>query len=103
MSQRAYTIAFTGQADRTLRAQFEDCEITTGPGTTIIRADVADQAALCELVQRIAGLGLEIIHLRLLTQPVPITGGAQAGHASSNVGVGKVPLSPQEDYDSMIR
>jgi hypothetical protein len=68
---RTYEITFTGQADRTLCAQFDDCKVATGPGTTILRAELADHAALSGLVQRIAGLGLEITHLRLLAPPVP--------------------------------
>jgi hypothetical protein len=65
-----YEITFSGQADRTLCAQFDDCAVVTGPGTTILRAELPDQAALSELVQRIAGLGLEITHLMLVTPPV---------------------------------
>ena len=64
-----YQITFTGQADRTLRAQFDDCKVTTGPDTTTLRAELPDQAALSGLVQRIAGLGLEISHVLLLTSP----------------------------------
>jgi hypothetical protein len=65
----SYEITFTGQADRTLRAQFDDCTVTTGPDTTTLRAELPDQAALYGLVQRIAGLGLEISHVLLLTPP----------------------------------
>lgn len=64
-----YEITFTGQADRTLRAQFDDCTVTTGPDTTTLRAEVPDQAALSGLVGRIAGLGLQIVHLHLVTPP----------------------------------
>jgi hypothetical protein len=65
-----YEITFTGQADRTLRAQFDDCQVTTGPGTTTLRADLPDQAALSGLVQRIAGLGLEIINVQIVVPPL---------------------------------
>ena len=64
-----YEITFAGQADRTLRAQFDDCKVTTGPDTTTLRAELPDQAALSGLGQRIVGLGLEIIHLLLVTPP----------------------------------
>jgi hypothetical protein len=63
---RTYEITFTGQADRTLCAQFDDCKVSTSPDETTLRAEVADHAALSGLVQRIAGLGLEITQLRLL-------------------------------------
>jgi hypothetical protein len=64
-----YEITFAGQADRILRAQFDDCTVTTGPGTTTLRADLPDQAALSELVQRIAGLGLEILNVQIVAPP----------------------------------
>jgi hypothetical protein len=63
---RTYEITFTGQADRSLCAQFDDCKVSTSPDATTLRAEVADHAALSGLVQRIAGLGLEITQLRLL-------------------------------------
>ena len=62
-----YEITFSGQAGRTLRAQFDDCKVTTGPDTTILRAELPDQAALSGLVQRIAGLGLVVIDVHLVT------------------------------------
>jgi hypothetical protein len=71
MPSRTYEITFTGRADRTLCAQFDDCHVTTGPDTTTLCAELADHAALSGLVQRIAGLGLEIVHLHLLRPPVP--------------------------------
>jgi hypothetical protein len=67
-----YEITFSGQAGRTLRAQFDDCEVTTCPDTTTLRAELPDQAALAGLVERIVGLGLEIINVNLVTQlPAP--------------------------------
>ena len=72
MQLLTYEIVFTGQADSTLCAQFDDCEVTLGPGTTTLRAGLPDQAALAGLVQRIAGLGLEITQVLLVTvTPVP--------------------------------
>ena len=68
MRPHTYEIVFAGQADRTLRAQFDECEVSTGPDTTTLHAELPDQAALCGLVQRIVGLGLEIIHI--LTPPL---------------------------------
>lgn len=67
MRPHTYEIVFAGQADRTLRAQFDECEVSTGPDTTTLRAELPDQAALCGLVQRIVGLGLEIIHILTLS------------------------------------
>jgi hypothetical protein len=64
-----YEITFTGQAGTALRAEFEDCEVTVGPGTTTLRAELPDQGALSGLVQRITGLGLELIHMHLVAPP----------------------------------
>jgi hypothetical protein len=67
-----YEITFIGKADRILCAQFDDCEITTGLGTTTLHAELPDQAALSGLVQRVAGLGLEIIRVVLVPPPAEI-------------------------------
>ena len=64
MRSRTYEITFAGQAGAALRAEFDDCDITIGPGTTTLRAELPDQAALSGLVLRITGLGLEMIQMR---------------------------------------
>ena len=69
MRQQTYEITFTGEAGTTLRAEFDDCEVTVGPGTTTLRAELPDQGALSGLVQRITGLGLEVIHMHLVAPP----------------------------------
>jgi hypothetical protein len=67
MRSQTYEITFTGQAGAAVRAEFDDCEVTLGPDTTTLRADLPDQAALTGLIQRITGLRLEVIHMRLVT------------------------------------
>ena len=69
MRLQTYEITFTGQAGSTLRAEFDDCEVTVGPGITILRADLPDQAALSGLVLRITGLGLKVIDMHLVAPP----------------------------------
>lgn len=66
MRPQIYEITFTGQAGTALRAEFEDCDVTVGPGTTTLRAELPDQGALSGLVQRITGLGLEVIDMHLV-------------------------------------
>jgi hypothetical protein len=66
---QTYEITFTGQAGTVLRSEFDDCEITVGDGTTTLRAELPDRGALSGLVQRITGLGLEVIHLHLVAPP----------------------------------
>jgi hypothetical protein len=70
MQSQTYEITFTGVAGATLRAEFDDCAITVAPGTTTLRAQLPDQTALFGLVQRITGLGLEVVHLHLVA-PLP--------------------------------
>jgi len=65
-----YEITFTGQAGSALQAEFDDCEVTLGPGTTTLRAEVPDQGALSGLMDRITGLGLEVIDMHLVA-PFP--------------------------------
>lgn len=64
-----YEITFVGQAGPAVRAEFDDCEVSVGPDTTTLRAEVADQAALWGIVQRIIGLGLQVIELHLVAMP----------------------------------
>ena len=66
MQSQTYEITFAGQAGATLCAEFDDCAITLGPDTTTLRAQLSDQSALYGLVQRITGLGLEVVHLHLV-------------------------------------
>lgn len=66
MRSQIYEITFTGQAGSTLRAEFDDCEVTIGAGTTTLRAELPDQAALSGLMERITGLGLEVIDMHLV-------------------------------------
>jgi hypothetical protein len=66
VGSRMYEITLTGPAGRTVRAEFEDCTIIAGPNTTTLRAEVPDQTALWGLVERIMGLGLEVLHMHLV-------------------------------------
>jgi hypothetical protein len=69
MRPHTYEITFAGQAGSTLRAEFDDCNVTVGPDTTTLRAELPDQAALSGLVMRITGLGLEVIDMHLVALP----------------------------------
>ena len=66
---RTYEITFAGRADAALRAEFDDCEVTVESGTTTLRAEIPDQAALWELVERINGLRLDMIDMHLVAPP----------------------------------
>lgn len=69
LRSRTYEITFAGQAGPVLRAVFDDCEVTVGAGTTTLRADLPDEAALAGLMQRIADLRLEVVHVHLVAPP----------------------------------
>jgi hypothetical protein len=61
-----YEITFTGQAGPALSAEFDDCEVLIGAGTTTMRAEVPDQAALDGLLARLSSLRLHVVHLHLV-------------------------------------
>lgn len=52
MRSQSYEITFAGRADATVCAAFDDCQVTLGPGTTTLRADLPDQAAAMALLKR---------------------------------------------------
>jgi len=66
---QTYEITFTGQAGSTLREEFDDGEVTIGRGITTLRAKLPDQEALAGLLQRITGLGLEVIDMHISAPP----------------------------------
>jgi hypothetical protein len=69
VSSQTYEITFRGQAGSATRAAFDDCEVTTGPGTTTLRTELPDQAALIGLLQRITDLRHELILVQLVAPP----------------------------------
>jgi hypothetical protein len=69
VQSRTYEITFLGQAGAILRAEFDDCEISTGPGTTTLRAELPDQGALQGLIMRITGLRLELVDVHIVAPP----------------------------------
>jgi hypothetical protein len=65
VQSRTYEITFVGQAGAALRAEFDDCDVSVGQGTTTLRAEIPDQGALQGLLQRITSLGLELVDVTL--------------------------------------
>jgi hypothetical protein len=63
---RTYEITFLGQAGPVLQAEFDDCEVSVGPDTTTLRAELPDQGALHGLMQRIGSLGLELVSVSMV-------------------------------------
>ena len=71
MGPQTYEITFAGQAGEMVCAEFDDCEVTIGPATTTLRAELPDQAALGGLVQRVIGLRLEVVNVQRVASPAP--------------------------------
>jgi len=69
IQSKTYEITFLGQAGTTLSAEFDDCEVTIGPGTTTLRAELPDRGALSGLIERINSLGLDVIDVSLVAPP----------------------------------
>lgn len=66
VQSQIYEITFTGEAGPALSAEFDDCEVLIGAGTTTLRADVPDQAALDGLLARLSSLRLHVVHLHMV-------------------------------------
>jgi hypothetical protein len=69
VQSQTYEITFLGQAGTTVRAEFEDCEVIIGRGTTTLRTELPDRGALPGLIERINGLGLDVIDVSLVASP----------------------------------
>ena len=72
MPSRTYEINFVGQADIVARAEFDDCEVSVGPGATTLRLEIPDQGALYGLLHRIASFGLELIDVSVVAPPADV-------------------------------
>ena len=42
MRPHTYEITFTGEAGTAVRAEFDDCEVNVGSGTTTLRAELPE-------------------------------------------------------------
>lgn len=69
MQTQIFEITFLGEAGATLSAEFDDCQVTLGPGTTTLRAELPDRGALSGLMERINSLGLDVIDVSLVAEP----------------------------------
>lgn len=64
-----YELTLKGQPGELLHAAFEDVVVSSGPGVTILSAEL-DQPGLHGLLGRIEDLGLELLDMRLVTDGV---------------------------------
>jgi hypothetical protein len=59
-----YVIKVYGEAGPTVRAAFEDFDVTVEDNVTVLRGDIGDRAALYGLLQRLQDFGIEILEVR---------------------------------------
>ena len=64
MTDRTYEITFAGEAVPAIEGVFEDFDITVRAGTTTLRAQLPDQAALHGAIERLRALDLELLEVR---------------------------------------
>jgi hypothetical protein len=64
MTSRNYEITFLGEAVPAIAGAFEDFDVIVGTGSTTLRAEHLDQAALHGAIDRLQNLGLELLEVR---------------------------------------
>jgi hypothetical protein len=65
VTEGTYVITVRGVAGPSVRAVFDDAEVSVVGDTTVMRRAGTDQAALHGLLHRIENLGLEVIEVHL--------------------------------------
>ena len=74
MARASYEIRIKGKVGDPVLASFSELDASIKPAETVLRGELADQAALHGLLDRIQSLGLELIEIRQVgmdTQPAP--------------------------------
>jgi hypothetical protein len=62
-----YVVTVKGEPGELLRAAFDDVQVSSAPGVTVLTAEL-DQPALHGLLTRIEDLGLELLDMRLIAE-----------------------------------
>jgi hypothetical protein len=70
MKPTHYEITVRGHLSETLMAAFAGLEATPSPGLTVLRGEIADQAALFGVLERVESLGLELVDVRRTVEPI---------------------------------
>ncbi len=66
MTAIGYEIRIAGPVPDALLEELEGVRVTVEPVTTMLRGPVADQSALHGIINRLQGLGLELLEVRRL-------------------------------------
>ena len=70
MKPTHYEITVRGHLSETLAAAFAGLEAMPSSGLTVLHGEIADQAALFGVLERIESLGLELVDVRRTTEPI---------------------------------
>jgi len=76
MKPTQYEITVRGRLSETLLAAFDGLAATPAAAETVLRGEIADQAALYGVLDRIESLGLELLDVRRAEVPTHPTGGS---------------------------
>jgi hypothetical protein len=76
MKPTQYEITVRGRLSETLLAAFDGLTATPAAAETVLRGEIADQAALYGVLDRIESLGLELLAVRRAEFPTNPTGGS---------------------------
>jgi hypothetical protein len=82
LRSQVYEITFEGRADSVIRAEFDDCEVSVGQDTTTLRVGLPVPVALWRIIERMMGLGLKLVELRLVAVPSATSEDENAGQRS---------------------
>ncbi len=69
MAHLDYEIRVSGQVPAEVVEEIDDVQVAIQPVGTVLRGTVVDQAALHGLINRLLGLGLELVEVRRLATP----------------------------------
>ena len=64
MDSRRYEIRVRGRIGKSLLSRFDGFDAEVEPAETILSGAISDQAALHGVLERIQGLGLELVEVR---------------------------------------
>jgi hypothetical protein len=64
MVPKRYEIRVRGRVGKSVLSRFDGFEAEVEPAQTVLRGDIGDQAALHGVLERIQGLGLELVEVR---------------------------------------
>jgi hypothetical protein len=67
--RRRYDIVVRGRLSSRYEYAFDGCTLEAHPGETRLHADVADQAQLYGLLNRLRDFGIELVSVNALPQP----------------------------------